>query len=62
MKVILMPQGTSLTSSTLNILPMTSMMKLDGTDYQNWKKTLVMNMTFYKIGFGLGDKSTRDSD
>ena len=36
-------------SSTPNILLMIAMMKLDGTNYQKWKKTLVMNMTIMKL-------------
>ena len=40
-------------SSTPNVLPMTAMMKLDGTNYQKWKKTLVMNMTFMKLDLAL---------
>ena len=36
-------------SSIPNVLPMTTMIKLDETNYQNWKKTLVMNMTFMKL-------------
>ena len=43
----------STTSSTLNVLTMTVMMKLDGTNYQKWKKTLVMNMTFMKLDLNL---------
>ena len=33
-------------SSTPNVLPMTAMRKLDGTNYKKGKKTLVMNLTF----------------
>ena len=32
---------------------MTTIMKLDGTNYQKWKKTLVMNMTFMKLDLAL---------
>ena len=52
-------------SSTPNVLPMTTMMKLDGTNYQKWKKTLVMNTTFMKLDLDLKidpqEKSTDDS-
>ena len=41
------------TSSTPNVLPMTAIIKLDGTNYQKWKKTLVMNMTFMKLDLAL---------
>ena len=41
------------TSSTPNVLSMTVMMKLDGTNYEKWKKTLVMNMTFMKSDLDL---------
>ena len=41
------------TSSTLNVLPMVAMMKLDGTNYQKWKKMLVMNMSFMKLDLAL---------
>ena len=41
------------TSSASNVWPMTAMMKLDGTNYQKWKKTLVMNMTFMKLDLAL---------
>ena len=40
-------------SSTLNVLPMTAMVKLNGTNYQKWKKTLVMNLTFMKLDLAL---------
>ena len=40
-------------SSTPNVLPMTVMMKLDETNYHEWKKTLVMNMTFMKLDLAL---------
>ena len=32
---------------------MTTMMKLDGTNYLKWKKTLVMNMTFMNLYLAL---------
>ena len=32
---------------------MIAMMKLDGTNYQKWKKTLVMNLTFMKLDLAL---------
>ena len=43
----------STTSSTPNVLPMTAVMKLDETNYQKWKKTLVMNLTFMKLDLAL---------
>ena len=53
------------TSSTSNVLMMTTIIKLDGTNYQKWKKTLVMNMTFMKLDFALDvdppKKSTDDN-
>ena len=36
-------------SSTSKVLSVTAMMKLDGKNYQKWKKTLVMNLTFMKL-------------
>ena len=39
----------STNSSTPNVLSMMVMMKLDETNYQKWKKTLVMNMIFMKL-------------
>ena len=40
-------------SSTPNVLPMTTMMKLDGISYHKWKKTLDMNITFMKLDLAL---------
>ena len=40
-------------SSTPNVLSMTATMKLDGINYQKWKKTLIMNMTFMKLDLAL---------
>ena len=40
-------------NSTSNILLMTTKMKLDGTNYQKWKKTLGMNLTFMKLDLAL---------
>ena len=42
-----------MTSSTSNVLSMTTMMKLDGINYHKWNKTLVMNLTFMKLDFSL---------
>ena len=39
--------------STPNVLPMTTMMKLHGTNYQKRKKTLVMNLKFMKLDLDL---------
>ena len=54
------------TSSTPNVLSMISMMKLDGTNYQKCKKTLVMTMTFIKLNLALEidppKKSTDESN
>ena len=57
---------TILTASSIpNVLPMTVMMKLDGTNYHKWKKTLVMNLTFMKFDLALEidppDKPTYES-
>ena len=41
------------TSSTLNVLSMTTMIKLDRTNYRKWKKTLVMNLIFLKLDLAL---------
>ena len=43
----------STNSSTPNVLSMIVMMKLNGTNYQKWKETLVMNMTFMKLDVAL---------
>ena len=43
----------SIASGISNILPMISMMKLDGTNYQKRKKTLVMNLIFLKLDLTL---------
>ena len=43
----------STTSRTPYVLPKTAMMKLDGTNYQKWNKTLVMNLTFMKLDLTL---------
>ena len=55
----------STTSNTPNVPPMTVMMKLDVTNYQKWKKTLVMNMKFMKLDLALEidppKKPTNDS-
>ena len=40
-------------SGTPNVLPMIAMMKLDETNYQKWKKTLVINMKFMKLDLAL---------
>ena len=40
-------------SSTPNFLPMIALMKLDGTNYQKWKNTLLMNLTFMKLDLAL---------
>ena len=40
-------------NNTSNILLMTAIMKLDGTNYQKWKKTLGMNLTFMKLDLAL---------
>ena len=40
-------------SSTPNVFPMIAMIKLDGTNYHKWKKTLVMNMTFMILDLSL---------
>ena len=52
--------------STRNVLSMTAMMKLDGTNYHKWKKSLVMNLTFLKLDLALEiyppEKPTDDSN
>ena len=52
-------------SSTPNVLLMIAMMKLDETNYQKWKTTLVMNLTFMKLDLaleiGLPKKPTDES-
>ena len=40
-------------SITLNVLLMIAIIKLDGTNYQKWKKTLIRNMTFIKLDLAL---------
>ena len=56
----------STTSRILNVLTKIAMMKLDGTNYQKWKKTLVMNLTFMELDLTLEidplEKPTNDNN